>query len=406
MIKYKMNLRTLMIVILLAFVMASCGGDSYKRPDLANYVWPRPPQEAKIKLVDYVITDLDIRKRTQLEELFGDEAYFGFGKPHGIAVDKNGTIYVSDTLKRDVTILNIKEHSITSLFNPYGFQTPMGIAVDDKHGLIAVADAGGGKVFIFNSKDYSIKIMIGQKGEFSSPIGVAIDPERGILYVSDGKKHEITSYTLDGEFISKIAGAGGAVGNVYFPAQLSVDKDGLLYVVDTMNTRIQIFDPKGGPARAFGEHGDRPGMFARPKGVAVASDGKIFVTDAAFGNFQIFDPEGHVYLFIGSTGRNLGYFYLPQFIFIDEKDRVYVVDQLNARIQIFQYFSDNYKRSLTGEPAPASPAPPIEKNPETMPPATTATPEAQPQPTETKPAEEATPAATTPEAQPQPEIQK
>ena len=121
-----------------------------------------------------------------------------------------------------------------------------------------------------------------------------------------------------------------------FPTNLFVS-NGKLYVTDTGNFRVQIFDLEGSYLSGFGKVGDSPGQLARPKGVAVDKDGHIYIVDAAFDNFQIFDEEGRLYLFVGSAGHRPGYFWLPAGIHIDHRDRIYVADSYNRRIQVFQY---------------------------------------------------------------------
>src|SRR3972149_210368 len=72
-----------------------------------------------------ILTDLDIRTPDTAEKLFGEDITFSFGKPHGVAVDSDGNIFVTDTLQRAVYIINIRKGSIGSLSNPYGWATPL-----------------------------------------------------------------------------------------------------------------------------------------------------------------------------------------------------------------------------------------------------------------------------------------
>jgi DNA-binding beta-propeller fold protein YncE len=181
-------------------------------------------------------------------------------------------------------------------------------------------------------------IAIGHDGELENPAGMAIDGNRGLLYVADSKKHQVFCYsTADGSSVRTIGRRGSEPGEFNFPTNVFVDKEGRLYVTDTLNFRIQSFDPEGMPLTAFGTLGDTPGSLNRPKGVGVDDEGHIYVADTSFNNFQIFDQAGQLLLFVGSVGSGPGEFFLPAGLFIDARNRVYVVDQGNARVQVFQY---------------------------------------------------------------------
>ena len=53
-----------------------------------------------------------------------------------------------------------------------------------------------------------------------------------------------------------------------------------IYVTDSLNCRIQVFEADGQFQRVFGSAGDGPGHFSRPKGVAVDRAGHVYVVDA------------------------------------------------------------------------------------------------------------------------------
>ena len=129
---------------------------------------------------------------------------------------------------------------------------------------------------------------------------MAIDGDRQLLYVADSKKHQVFCYsTVDGAAVRTIGRRGSEPGEFNFPTNVFVDKEGRLYVTDTLNFRIQSFDPDGKPLRAFGTLGDTPGSLNRPKGIGVDDEGHIYVADSSFNNFQIFDQAGQLLLFVG-----------------------------------------------------------------------------------------------------------
>jgi DNA-binding beta-propeller fold protein YncE len=212
----------------------------------------------------------------------------------------------------------------------------VGVAVD-QHGIVFVGDATLKRVLAF-APDGSLAMAIGRDGEFDTPAGLTIDRTRGLLYVVDSSRHQILAYsTTDGAHVRTIGRRGSDNGQFNFPTNAAVDRQGALYVADTLNFRVQVFDANGTFVRMFGEPGDSRGSFNRPKGIAVDSEGHIYVADTAFNNFQIFDAEGRLLLDLGRGGPDAGQFLLPAGLYIDDLDRIFVADQGNSRVQVFQY---------------------------------------------------------------------
>lgn len=316
-----------------------------KLRDMSYLFWPKPPDETKIKYVWAVNSNMDVKKLSRAERLFGFEISFTFVKPSDIAADKRGIIYVTDQALNAVVTID-REKGILSYLNTPGLTTPTGIGYNEDLDLLAVTETGGQKrVLVFEMPKAKLKFVIGQKGEFVNPVDAAIDSRMGRIYVVDSKLHQILVFDLNGKHIMNIGKIGTGEGGLFYPISITLDKEGRIYVVDSMNFRLQIFESDGQPVKTIGQHGDRPGMFARPKGIALDSEGHIYITDAAFGNFQIMSPNGDFHMDVGSNGTDLGQFSVPQGISIDGNDRIYVVDQMNRRIQIFQYLSEKYKQA-------------------------------------------------------------
>jgi DNA-binding beta-propeller fold protein YncE len=317
-----------------------------------DIVWPLPPEEPRIRFVDILQSDKDVVKESQVAKiLFGEDAEVRLLKPYGVAVGKDGKVYVSDIGK--VFIFDRQNGRVDFLGAEAGtgkLRTPIGIAIA-QDGRVFVTDTSSDRVFIYNERG-NISGAIGKKGEFDSPSGIAIDEKRGRLYVSDAKIHSVRAYTLEGKPLFTIGERGGEPGTFNFPTNIALDSKGNLYVVDTGNFRVQVFDPDGKHLRNIGSIGDRPGNFSRPKGIAIDSEDHIYVVDSAYQNFQIFDKDGQLLLFVGEGGRNPGQFVLPAGIAIDSEDRIYVVDQLNSRVQIFEYIGEKWRKRQALTPKP------------------------------------------------------
>ncbi len=311
-----------------------------------DLVWPLPPDEPRVKFVDFFYSSLDLGKKTGIADtLFGEERIEAFVKPYGVAVDREGSIYITDVGRIVVFDLKKKDYSVLGTEPGIGqLRIPIGIAIASD-GRIFVGDTAADRVYVYKNGKYAN--AFGSSGEMESPSGVALDEQRRLIYVSDSKKHYILVYSLDDyRLVKKIGERGTADGKFNFPTNIALDREGKLYVVDTGNNRVQIFDLSGKFVSAFGKIGDTAGSFARPKGIAIDSEGHIYVIDAAFQNFQIFDQQGQLLLFVGSGGQPPGKFMLPAGITLDQDDKIYVVDQVPGSIQIFQYLGEKYKKKV------------------------------------------------------------
>ncbi len=341
-VKIRIRITFFLLLVVSSVALQACM--QYEKPKI-DMAWPLPPDEPKIKYVDTIRSTLDVGKKSGFAEaVFGDEQAVGLAKPYGIAVDKQGIIYVTDPGRVFVFDLKNKSYDFIGMDPGLGkLAFPIGISVSSD-GRLFVTDIASDRVFVYRDKKYVA--AIGQKGELDGPSGVALDERRGFVYVVDSKKHMVVEYSLKDYAKLKIIGSrGSGHGEFNYPTNIAVDADGNLYVVDTGNFRIEIFDPVGNYLRTIGKLGDVPGSLARPKGIAIDSEGHIYVVDTAFSNFQVFDRNGALLLFVGGPGDPPGKFWLPAGITIDGEDKIYVVDQYPGLFQIFQYLGGKGKKN-------------------------------------------------------------
>jgi len=319
---------------------------STQRTAAAAPVWPLPPAEPRIRYIASYrgADDFKTKKPSRWARLLlgpdetANRPSEMLIKPYGLAVTPDGRLIVTDTAARRVFVFDLERRTVSFLGDAGAGKVikPVGVAADGD-GRVFVADATLKRVFAYDPSG-SVVLAIGQEGEFASPAGLAVDRANHRLYVADTGAHHVRCYsTVDGSLIRTIGARGTAPGSFNFPTNVFVDRRGRLYVTDTMNFRLQIFDPDGRFAGGFGTQGDVPGTLNRPKGVGVDSDGDIYVADTSFNNFQVFDGDGRLLLFVGSGGSAPGEFMLPAGLYVDARDRIYVADQGNSRVQVFQY---------------------------------------------------------------------
>lgn len=353
---------SLLLVILTVVFGLGCAST---RPSVVNttedLVWPLPPDPPKIEYVRSIHSEMDVGWQRSLarrifESLFGRPPLRALKKPLSVHADALGRVLVVDTGWRRVLRFDFDQNRLEVIGNRGKgmLLNPLGVTTDDK-GRIYVTDAGGYRVLVYD-RDGQYLGAFGGKKALLRPAGIAVNSALGLVYVVDvwahqikvfgrntgnllftiGKKGQKTENLIQGA-LDQIWNRGDGEAEFRFPTWIAIGEDGRLYVVDTMNFRVQILEPNGKFIRQFGEPGNWPGAFYRPKGIGLDSDGHIYVADAAFNNVQIFDQEGRLLLNFGTFGSGLADLRLPAGLYVDSQDRVYVVDQYNHRVQVYQY---------------------------------------------------------------------
>jgi sugar lactone lactonase YvrE len=178
------------------------------------------------------------------------------------------------------------------------------------------------------------------------PVGIAIDSENRQLYVVDTQQDQVIVYDADSLKEKRRIGTGGkhheltTPGDFSGPTGVALDKDGNVYVTDTMNYRVEIFDADGNFISQFGKHCDGYGCFAHPKGIALDSDGHIWVVDPMLDLLQAFNRDGQTLGVVGGHGERLGQFSSVVGVYIDKNNRIFTSEQYPGRVQMFRYVTD------------------------------------------------------------------
>jgi DNA-binding beta-propeller fold protein YncE len=200
------------------------------------------------------------------------------------------------------------------------------------------------RVLIFNTK-HEVENQITEG--LVDPVGIALDTANRFLYVVDTQQDQVIVYDADTLKLLRRIGTGGknhyltTPGDFGAPQGVAVDNDGNVYVTDTLNNRVEIFDADGNFISLFGKHGDGPGTFARPKGIAVDGDGHIWVADEMEDRLQVFNREGQLLTYIGTGHGELpGQFKALVGVAIDKQNRVFTTEQDPGRLQVFRYVTD------------------------------------------------------------------
>lgn len=304
-----------LIVCSLAVLAAACAS-SGGRKEASPVFYPQAPETPRIQYLATYGTEWDVKGgRDWLESfLYGEREPARLVKPYGVAIH-DGKIFVVDTIATGVAILDLVKKKTDALgAKPPGvLRKPINIAVD-ADGTRYVTDRVLQRVMVYDAKNAYVTAF-GDPAVWA-PTDIAIAGDE--LFVTDRENGQI--FVLDkqsGEELRRLGNEGVGDAEFLFPTNLTLDADGNIYVSDTLNYRVQKLDPRGRLLRQFGEAGDGLGQFARPKGIAVDRENRLYAVDAAFMNVQIFDAEGQLLLVLGAGGQGPGDMYLPAKIKID-----------------------------------------------------------------------------------------
>jgi len=133
------------------------------------------------------------------------------------------------------------------------------------------------------------------------PTGLAIAPD-GTIFVEDTWNHRIAAFTSDGKPLRQWgkyfngqenpAALRQHTSEFYGPRGIAIGPNGLLYITDTGNSRILVFDQNGKFVRTFGSFGMGDGQMDNPVGIAACADGTIAVADANNARVLLFAADG------------------------------------------------------------------------------------------------------------------
>lgn len=269
---------------------------THKTPDTYVY-FPPPPDEPRIQFLTSFCSEHGyIGSKRFMDYVVGtDQSDAPIAKPYGITV-RQGKLYVCDSVPAVIEILDLAKGKL-HYFGSQGegrIRLPINIAVDD-NGTRYVTDTTRGQVLIYGADDRYVG-AIGRKDELK-PAGIAIYKNR--LYVTDLSTHSVRVYDKNKrEQLFVISSTEKA--RLLSPTNIAIDRQGKLYVSDTGGFFIQIYDAEGNHLRTIGELGVTPGTFALPKGIAVDREGRIYVVDAATQVVQLFDAEGRILMYFGN----------------------------------------------------------------------------------------------------------
>ena len=276
--------------------------------------------------------------------------------PWGITIANDGGLIVTENYGLRVIKYNselIREWTHGQAGNYVGvdaYTRLEGNPAQDMTGNIYFNDTGNHQIVILDeSGDY-----IGSMGEkwqpgndishFDCPQGVAISPVNQDIYVVDTCNQRIQVFD-DNRLYKATLGVTDVTGtdNLHFdyPSGVVIDALGNIYVADTGNYRVQkcsLNNPGYNCTTFVGEPGVFDSAFDHlyPKAIAIDNNGFLYVTDEWNNRVQVFDNSGNYLTTIGGTwGTSPSSFVNALGVAVDAQGQIFITDTYNHRIQKF-----------------------------------------------------------------------
>ena len=217
--------------------------------------------------------------------------------PVGVAFDDALRLYVADSLLAKVFVFDTRGDYLFSIKKTGDgvLKRPTGLAFDSKRKVLYVADTLSQKVRAFDSKG-SFLFSFGERGteegRFNFPTHIFWS-DAGNLYVTDSMNFRIQIFDPSGNFVSLFGSQGDGSGDFAIPKGVASGRERVIYVVDSLFDSVQLFDERGEFLLAVGGRGTGPGEFWLPSGIFLDDDnGMLYVCDTFNQRVQVFRISG------------------------------------------------------------------------------------------------------------------
>ncbi len=249
-------------------------------------------------------------------------------------VDKTGRIQIYDVdgeYRRGWRIPLIKQGKPTGL----GWSSQGQLLVADTHYFRVLFYSPDGEL----DESKSIGGVHGDlPGQFHFVTDVVQDA-RGHYFVGQyGQFDQIQEFDPECNYVRRWGSQGSQLGQFSRPQALLVDDEGLLWVADACNHRLQIFDVSSAKPQlvdSWGVPGNRIGQLQYPYGMVFDQDGSLLIAEWGNHRVQRFSRQGESLECWGQPGKEPGEFQSPWALILDSQRNLHVLDTENNRMQRF-----------------------------------------------------------------------
>lgn len=207
--------------------------------------------------------------------------------PMAAAVTPDGALLVADAGAAEV--VRVALDGACTAMGTGVLDRPTGVAADSQR--IYVTDPPRHEVVIFSASGIARVGRRGEgEGEFDFPTAAALAPD-GTLLVVDALNFRVVRLSPGGAWLGSFGSPGDEDGAFARPKGIAVGDDGRVYVSDAQRDLVLVFRQDGSFEYSIGGTGTSPGWFTHPAGLAVAG-GRLYVADSHNRRIQVFEILG------------------------------------------------------------------------------------------------------------------
>lgn len=249
-------------------------------------------------------------------------------EPRGVAVARDGRVYVADSANKRVQIFAPDGKFLTEILGgEEAFDFPGAVAINNKNEVL-VLDSNKQWVYFFSADGKALKRIGGPTLGFYFPRGLGLDAADNV-YIADTGGSRVVKLSPNGDRLQVIGRRGTGRGEIMEPTAVVVDREGIIYVADPTNRRMVLFNAGGEFLREFAI---RPASTVDGPKLAIEDEGTILITSPASHVIHRYDKNTGIIAEFGGEGSAPGRLRVPTGIAIYNKT-VWVTETAAHRVQ-------------------------------------------------------------------------